>query len=314
MLTDDLALTGGLLPDQAVRAIAVDRGGREHEAVRGEHAWLALVPEPPRGQPPMVRFLDAAGELVAAPLPDDAALESVPDADEPCPVCRAADWALIAASRRAADGGGRDGRETAVCRRCGHREGLPVLLGPPAAVASAPDARAEFDSRMARPPAADLRSLSFDVYGLPGLTPTVVGVGGKREKADRVTLAFVTADGRVTVRTDSRQPRGSTAQLARQALDELLRERDSARPDWPHRSKTAYGLWLNGRARARATAAAVASVGEIALGVDGTPTQCLIATDGERFAAVTRLRVVTVTIAGHGSPAGLELETVTVGA
>jgi hypothetical protein len=90
-LGPEVTLAGGLLPPGAVAAVVHDRAGRAHEATCSNRAWLALVPEPVRGERPLVRSLDMTGQLVAVPLPAGVTLEGVSDAVESWPVCPASD-------------------------------------------------------------------------------------------------------------------------------------------------------------------------------------------------------------------------------
>jgi hypothetical protein len=302
ILAQKAALAGGLLPKGAVQAVVIDRSGREHEAVTGDHAWLVMLSDSTPGKPPIMRFLDAGGSIVPAPLPAGVELEPVPDADEPCPSCGVADWALVASP-----GENDHGRRTAMCRHCRHQEELPALLRP-AARPYASDTQPEVHISQHR--ILNLASLHFGPYGLAGHTPTLIGAGGPGEEPDRVTLAFITENGRATVETDTRMSGVSPDQIARQTLEDLLRQRDKVPDDWEQRSNTAYSLWLNGRARARAADVAAVSLGELELPIDGVPTVFATATRGERFTAVARFRDITIKIAGHGIPRGAALETV----
>jgi hypothetical protein len=308
-LEADVTLTGGRLPDGAVRGIVRDRAGREHDAVVGEQAWLAVLPQPVRGESPVVRFLDASGELVAMPLPAGVELAAVEDAREPCPACGAADWGRVVVAppyRYGSDGAGRP--TAAVCRRCGHEESLGVLYGPafpdtevdPGEVAAA---RAQF----ARDLADVARSAPFRLYGLAGHRATASGHGGQGGRIDTITLAFTTASGDVWVETSSEEPFEPPGWTARHALEGLLH--DDGAP-WPQASETAVSLWLNGRSRAHAAAAAAAAAHELDIPVAGTPTRFATVAHGDRFAAVGRLRGATITVTGAGDPAELELETV----
>ena len=181
-------------PDGAVRAVVRDRAEREHDATCGAEAWLALLPEPIRGESPVVRLLDAAGEVVATPLPAGVELAPVEDADEPCPVCGAADWGRVVAApegRYGSDGAGRP--TAAVCRRCGHEESLGVMYGPGAGGAvTDPDLIAELEERRARHLAAPAPSTRFPLLGLAGRRPSVVDRSQHGDELVSVTLAFDT--------------------------------------------------------------------------------------------------------------------------
>ena len=304
-----VTLAGGLLAPGAVQALVSDRAGREHVAACGKRAWLVLLPQPVRGDPPPVRFLDAAGELVAVPLADDVRLEPVHDAREPCPVCRAVNWGRVIAApagRYGSDGAGRP--TAAVCRRCGHTEHLGVLFA-----AATDDAQLDdetvtaIEAQTAREFAAAARTAAFALYGLRHHEPVVRGYGRHRGTVDSVTLAFTTLAGRVTVTTDASAQFEPPAWVARHALEHLLHERDGA---WPTGSDTAVALWLRGRERALAATAAEATDCEAILLIDDAPTRFVCVADGEQFAAVARIARATVTITGPGAPNDLALETV----
>jgi hypothetical protein len=304
-LAGDLTLAGGILPRGAVAAVVLDRAGRSHEATCANGAWLALLPDSVRGEEPLVRFLDSAGDLVVVPLSAGVRLEPVRDATEACPVCGASEWARVVAAPRGRYGEDGAGRPTAaVCGRCGHTEALGVLYAPLTGGPLDRAARGEFEARIAREMTAAARSAPFELCGLAGREPTVAGHGSHDGKLDRVCLAFDTPAGRVTVETSVEHPWRSTADLARQALEGLLHERNEA---WPERSETATLLWLNRRRRLHAADAATAPARELTVAVDGVPISLMTVAHGERFAAVGRVDRRTITIAGHGPPADLSL-------
>ena len=102
-------VVGGLLPRGAIRAVVVGRRGEEHEAATGDGAWIAALDQPMGGEPPPVRFHDAAGAIVRAPAPPG---DAVDDASTACPACAAIAWEATA--------------RQAVCTVCGHAEQLGV--------------------------------------------------------------------------------------------------------------------------------------------------------------------------------------------
>jgi hypothetical protein len=304
-LAGDVTLAGGILPPGAVAAVVLDRAGRQHEATCANGAWLAMLPDPVRGEEPLVRFLDSAGELVAVPVPAGVRLERVSDATEACPVCGASDWARVVAAPRGRYGEDGAGRPTAaVCGRCGREEALGVLCAPLTGEAPHRAARAGIEARVARELTAAARGAPFELYGVAGREPTVAGHGSHNGRLDSISLAFDTPAGQVTVETSSEDPWESTAALARQALEGLLHERNAA---WPERSETATLLWLNRRGRLHAADAATAPASELTVAVDGVPAAFITVAHGERFAAVGRVNNRTSTIAGHGAPADLAL-------
>jgi hypothetical protein len=302
-LAGEVTLAGGLLPPEAVAAVVRDRVGKLHEATCANGAWVALLPEPVRGERPLVRFRDEAGELVTVPLPPGVRLEPVSDAREPCPVCEARNWARVVAApcgRYGEDGAGR--LTAAVCRRCGHEEALGVLYAPLAAEVS--DPAAVGTGRVTRDMNAAARSVRFPVYGLVEHEPEVVGYGSHGQEVDRVTLAFGTAADRITIETSAEDPWESPDGLARRALEGLLGERDT---EWPERSQTAVLLWLNGRHRTHAGDAAAEPATERAVSIDGEPASFTTVSHDNRFAAVGDVNDLRITIAGHGDPPDLAL-------
>jgi hypothetical protein len=222
-------------------------------------------------------------------------------------LCGASEWARVVAARRERVRVGGVRRPTsAVCGRCGHEEALGVLYAPLTGDPPDPAARDEARARIAGQMTAAVRSASFELCGLAGSEPTVVGHGSQDVELDSVRLAFATPAGRVTVETSVERPRRTTADLARSALEGLLHERAG---NWPEGSETATLLWLNRQRRLRAADAAAAPASELTVAVDGVPTAFTSVAHGERFAAVGRIDGRTVTIAGHGSAAELALRT-----
>lgn len=293
----------GRLPDGAVRAIVLDRGGREHDATVGDGVWHARLDQPIGGELPVVRYLDADGEVVPVPLPDGVELAPVEDATEACPVCRAAEWGRVVAApcgRYGSDGSGRP--TAAVCRRCGFEESLGVWSAP----TSEPDAQpvVHRERPWVRDLAAVVRSAPFVVYALAGHEATLAG-HGIRDDVDTVTLAFTTSVGPVTVWTTTEDQLEPAPWVARDVLEALLHERDEPVPDG---SETAMSLWMNGRSRVHAADAAVAASAELDLTVAGEPTTFATVALGDYFAAAAALPGATVVVSGHGRPAGLVLE------
>ena len=305
-----LTLAGGRAPAGAVRAIVRDRAGREHDAVMGEGAWLALLEQPILGESPVVRFLDGAGDVVAVGVPAGVALAPVGDAEDPCPVCRAVAWDRVVAAPEGLYGSDGAGRPTAaVCRRCGHEESLGAMY----AVASSdpepdPAAVAALQARIERDSAATASRARFARYGLAGHAHAVRGYGTCGDEVDSVTLAFATVGGPVWVETSAEEVWEPPAWIARGALEGLLHERDEGA--WPERSDTALALALNARERVHAADAAAAPARELQLPVAGTPTGFATVVHGDRFAAAARIGDLTVTITGRGAPDGLVLEPV----
>jgi hypothetical protein len=135
---DELTLTGGKLPPQAVRAVVCDHAGGEHHATCGHGAWLAILPGRCAEDAPPVRFLDRDGELVAVPIPRGVELEQIEDTGEPCPACAAVAWQRVVRTprwrcnrdSRLVRGPHDDKRSTAGCGCCGYVQRLRVMFGP----------------------------------------------------------------------------------------------------------------------------------------------------------------------------------------
>ena len=157
----------------------IDDRGDEHVATIAGGAWTADVD----ASEPLVRFADAAGELVAQPLPEGARTP-VRDAPEACPVCAAVAWVRIGGA--------------VLCERCGHVAGIvhEVEGGVQMRIGGVVDdvedsvgialTVTEFDADDAedfkfdaeeylREQAEALSALPFPVYAAPGLAESAAG-------------------------------------------------------------------------------------------------------------------------------------------
>jgi hypothetical protein len=294
-------VAGGRVPDGAVRAVVRDRAGREHGATVGDGAWLALLDQPIRGESPVVRFLDVAGDVVAVPVPAGVETAPVGDAAVPCPACGAVDWGRVVrapSGRYGEDGAGRP--TAALCRRCGHAESLGVLFAA-APGGGEPDLAAIADARARMADVA--RTAPFPCFGPAGHAPTLAGYGESDDVVDSVTLASTTPAGPLEVTTSTEPLWEPAAWTARRVL-EGLHERDDA---WPDGSETAVSLWLAARDRAHAADAAAARDRAVSLSVDGRDTPFAVVVHGDRFAAVAQIGDLTLTVSGRGAPDGLAL-------
>ena len=316
-LRHEVTLSGGLLPPGAARAVVLDRAGREQEATCGNGAWLALLDQPINGEPPVVRYVDASGELVAVPLPPGVRLEAVSDAVDPCPVCRALEWQKVTAAPEGRYGSDGSGRPTAAhCARCGFEEHLGVLFG--AAVApswpaeediddtEAEIAERESEARQAR--IDDARSAPFRFYGLVAGTPVSAELGRSNGIGTSIRLTYETRSGPVYVVTDTYEWFESPSWLARRALESVTLEEH-----WPELSDTAVLLWLNARTRERVADAHRTRVREADIVIDGEAITFMTGTLRDEFAAASRLPDATILVSGHGSSDGLALRTVSPG-
>lgn len=313
-LRGEVTLSGGLLPPRAVRAVVFDRAGRENDATCGHGAWLALLDQPIYDEPPVVRFLDPADEVVSVPLPAGVRLQPVDDAIDPCPVCKALEWRKVTAAPEGRYGTDGSGRPTgALCGRCGFEEQLGVLY---AAVAlpswpadediddtDAEIAEREAEARQARIDAA--RSTPFRFYGLVAGTPVPAGLGRRNGVNTSITLDYETSDGLLAVTTETDEWLESPSRLVRGALESLTLE-----DHWPELSDAAVLLWLNARTRERAAEAHRAPVHEVEIVIDGESTTFTTVALHDEFAAATRLPDATILVSGSGSSDELALRTI----
>lgn len=97
-------MLSGPVPPRATRAVVIDDRGDEQLATIADGVWTADVDT----SETLVRFTDAAGELVAPPVPEGDR-ERVRDAPEACPVCGHVAWVRIGSA--------------VLCERCGHAAG-----------------------------------------------------------------------------------------------------------------------------------------------------------------------------------------------
>jgi hypothetical protein len=115
-LAGDRTAQGGRLPPGAVGAEVVDHAGARHPAAAANGAWIVVLDEPVNGDTNPVRYVDAAGATVTAPLPAGARTP-IDDAPEPCPACGASGWDHVVPDDHPG------GMTHVVCRACGHAEG-----------------------------------------------------------------------------------------------------------------------------------------------------------------------------------------------
>ena len=305
---DGGSVAAGRMPP---RAVSADVDGRP--AVVSGGVWLAVLPSPFHGTPPVVRFRGPRGGLVAVPRLDAARTRRL-DVDEECPACGAADWEETRAPEEEWFPGDPPEYEdlAARCRRCGHSEPLGVVpIGP--AKKRRSDAREEPGTSLRE----ELARASFHLYE-PDEERTG-GVCGSAVWTDSgmsvVSLTFW--DGALTVSCDGR---GAPERPDRQAVDALLRTVWHEPPARPGQSDDEVANDLRSQlARRRAEARAgqlrsEATVREISVPVDGTPRRCLVAEaeSGWGVAPVQPLDGVTnVSVSGRrGDPAALRLRQV----
>src|SRR4051812_17711374 len=119
-LDGDRTAQGGRLPPGATGAEVVDDAGGRHTATAANGAWVVVLDQPATGEANPVRFVDAAGATVPAPLPAGPRT-AIADAPEPCPACGASGWDQIVPDDRSGGmgriGPGRWGADPPVGRR-----------------------------------------------------------------------------------------------------------------------------------------------------------------------------------------------------
>ncbi|MDA0178729.1 DUF1963 domain-containing protein [Solirubrobacter phytolaccae] len=151
-------LVSGRAPVGATAATVIDDRGDEHRVPVVDGAYAVDLGDVGFSEP-LVRFEDADGALVAAPLPDGPRTR-VEDARDPCPVCAARAWVQL-------DDGLR-------CERCGFDAGalwgtmaksVAVMPGDPIALAPGEESPGERRDRERREALA--AALTFPVYAVP---------------------------------------------------------------------------------------------------------------------------------------------------
>ena len=98
----------------------IDDAGDQYTATVGDEVWVAVAGEA-GFKKPLVRFTDAAGELVAV-LPDGPRTP-VEDADLPCPVCGAVAWVEVEVLEHG------ERRARVLCECCGLEVGARRRVG-----------------------------------------------------------------------------------------------------------------------------------------------------------------------------------------
>jgi hypothetical protein len=285
-LGDGRTAYSGALPAGAARAILLDRRGVEHEATIAGGRWRVVLDERMMGFAlPPVRFHDAAGAIVRAPVPQG---EPVRDALTGCPACGAMRWSATA--------------EIVACDVCGHGHELP---GPPIELREVapvieldveplpePGPPWAIDERHVLDP-AHFATARIAFYGPPARDLRLGGHGGTPERLDSLTVRHE----EIEVRTDETGFAAPPAEQARQALLPALPQ-----PGSPiGRSAAAITLWSAQRERSIEATAAAATIGERVVELDGAPVTFTTATANGVVGAVAVVGGAAVTIT---APAG----------
>jgi hypothetical protein len=184
----DWTAIGGLLPPGAMGAEVVDDAGARHAAAAANGAWVIVLDQPAHAEHTPIRYFDAAGETVAAPIPGSDRTP-VRDAQEPCPACGACDWEqVVPGPQRVLGGGWWQPGAAVACRACGHAEDMGTFYGGRSEGEAQPwpeeeglrEGEAELPP-LPELPDPDLGALAqapFPVYAVPG-QPAEVGVRGR---------------------------------------------------------------------------------------------------------------------------------------
>ncbi|HEY7077515.1 MAG TPA: hypothetical protein VH418_19190 [Solirubrobacteraceae bacterium] len=306
-LEGDRTAHGGRLPPGAAGAEVVDDAERRHAAAAGNGFWVVVLDQPLGGGAAPVRYVDAAGETVAAPLPAGPRTP-VPDAPEPCPACGATGWDELVPD----DPSGRE--PLVVCCTCGHAE-TSVSYSPLRAGEAPPWPEEENlpEGEPPLPPLPDfaerghwmLAEAGFPIYAVPGRPAEVGGSGRHGDVLDRIEIVHA-GPPEVTVTTKrERDAFGGEAWLARRALRDLGDEFGTL----PDRSQPAIAVWFSARERESRRVAATAVLTEGELTLEGAPARFAIATGDLGWAAVRRHGDLLITVAARGcAPAEIELD------
>ncbi len=306
---DGGSVAAGRMPP---RAVSADVEGRP--AVVSGGAWLAVLPTPFHGMPPVVRFTGPRGGLVAVPRPNAARTRRLA-VDEQCPACGAADWEEIRAPAEEwlFPGESPEYEELAArCRRCRHSEPLGAMpIAPPKKRRS--DARVESSTSLRE----QLETMAFQLYEPEEERTAGVCVSALWTESGMSAVSLQFWDGALAINCDGR----ATAERPdREALDALMR---TAWRELPARLEQGDDEVVNdlrsqlARRRAEARAGQMrgeATVREISISIDGTPHRCLVAEADSGWGIVPVEPpdgVTNVSVSGRrGDPAALRLRQV----
>jgi hypothetical protein len=316
-LDGDLSVAGGRLPPRATKALVRDARGEMQEAATGAEVWLVVLHDHVASPQPVARFHDADGEIVPVPLPDGATSEPVPDADERCPACDAADWHDVRWTQEWAVADAREEMEALRCGRCGHTEqggGTVVSLeidddDTPVTRRLPPD----WSEQERREHLGVFERAGFPVYGLSDAWTGERSIGGWGDTRRRLTEIHLDHGSsepgpHVTVETmrGGEDDWRSDREICVDALSALLDSREEI--DLERRSHAALSLWFAASHRRQSERAARAEPSTVAIPVDGRPVDFYLLADGDRWAACGRFGEVAVKItAADVAPSEIEL-------
>jgi hypothetical protein len=195
---DDRTVVAGRRLPGVARVVVIDDAGAEHEATVGEEVWVAVASEAGFAEP-LARFEDAAGALVALPLPAGDR-RAVTDAEAPCPICGSLAWIEIGTRVH--------------CERCGLRVGAGMHFVRFGAVASdavedvvevdGDEEEDDWGSDLEREQAQALARAAFPIYGLLGREPQISGYSSGEDGVESVSVHYAEGDRSVEIETHVR--------------------------------------------------------------------------------------------------------------
>ncbi len=288
-------VVAGCLPPGAERVVVIDDRGDEFDATAGDGVYLAVAGEAGFSEP-LVRFTDASGALIALPLPDGPRTR-VQDAPEPCPVCAAVAWAMVAS--------------TVLCERCGHvaghaYDGSGGTIMIQEGGGGDEVARSAFDAReYLRRQKEALAAVPFPVYAVPGRAASAAGrYGGTGEvRVAHDPPVEDDRDSRLSVATGVRGE--ARLQEPRDALVSLLEE------DFDDRDRSLSGALVGLTHRERSARRRVARAEPVAraLVIDGQPEPFEFVGIGDAWVATRDHGDVQVMVSARAiDPADVALE------
>lgn len=321
-LADGRMLFGGLLPPGAVSAEVVDATGERKTVAVGGSTYAVISDDGKHGEPAL-GYRDGAGAFVRRPMPAAYPHQSVPDAEEPCPVCGTIQYEEYFPTEDWRAGRGMKGTDSfvpsplIVCRTCGHQEqgGGITRIGP----SEDPDENeADRVARLARVRAEQLvqrwyankmtlMGVTFPIYAAEGWPARINGSGSHGDDLTHLTIAHAETlpdslyiqHPRIEVRTSIDPDQPDELTLAREAFASGI-EADTNRQPSDGLSDAALTLWFRAARRRRVAGSHGAPVSETKITIDGAPEPFLtLGTPQGQWVAVRRHHDVTITIAGR---------------
>jgi hypothetical protein len=307
---------------------AVEATGVSKAAAVGGGAYAVIFEDGEHGEPAL-GYRDAKGAFVHRPMPGAYAHEPVADAEQPCPVCGEIEYEQYFVTEEWRAGRGMKGTDSfqasplIVCRVCGHQEhtGGIMRFGRPenadedetaqkirlACVCAEQAARRWYSDRMT------LMGVTFPIYAAEGWPARISGSGSHGDDLTKLaiahagTLPVARPSIEVTTSIDPHQP--AELSIARETFAHGIAADDHEELDYGL-SDAAVTLSFRAARRRRVAGSHAASVGEIAITIDGARAPFVMVGDPDGlWVAVRRHRDVTITIAARAiEPASLAIE------